>query len=272
MTNIVQNQIDTPRLAALAVVGFCAAMLLPIALSAAVDERTLNGINVWIKPLKMLSSFALHWLTLACLLRCLTESARTTSSLSKIFVAGAFATITEGLYLVFQASRGRASHFNLETTWECLVYYAVMAPSAVVIMLTTAWLGWTIWKQGDSDCGIGLRLGAALGLILSGVLTVLIGGLLGSGFVDGPGHWVGGERTDASGLPIFGWSTTGGDLRVPHFFATHLVQALPLLGWIADRWANPHWVRHCVWAGAGLGVAVALFTLVQAICGKPFLA
>jgi hypothetical protein len=33
--------------------------------------------------------------------------------------------------------------------------------------------------------------------------------------------------SDASGLPVFRWSTTGGDLRIPHFAALHAMQVVP---------------------------------------------
>ena len=79
----------------------------------------------------------------------------------------------------------------------------------------------------------------------------------------GTGHWVGGVPTDAGGLPLFGWSRTGGDLRVPHFFATHVMQALPLLGLAADRLA-PRRAVPLVWAGVGVSLLVVAATFAQA--------
>jgi hypothetical protein len=90
-----------------------------------------------------------------------------------------------------------------------------------------------------------------------------------SGVVDGPGHWVGGIRSDAGGLPLLGWSRTGGDLRVPHFFATHIMQALPLLGLAADRMA-PGRVAVTILAGAALSIGVVSATFWQAVQGIPF--
>jgi hypothetical protein len=86
----------------------------------------------------------------------------------------------------------------------------------------------------------------------------------------GSGHWVGGLATDAAGLPLVGWSTTGGDLRVAHFFGLHASQAIALIGWLvstlpparANRIVN---VAGLAWSAA----TVALFA--QAVLGRPLL-
>src|SRR5690606_38973715 len=72
-----------------------------------------------------------------------------------------------------------------------------------------------------------LRLSAALGLVLSAVTTLVIAGYMSS--VAGA-HWVRNVTTDAGGLPLVGWSQQVGDLRVAHFFASHGLQFLPMLG------------------------------------------
>jgi hypothetical protein len=67
-----------------------------------------------------------------------------------------------------------------------------------------------------------------------------------------------------------GWSTTGGDLRVPHFFATHLMQALPIAGIFADK-VLPSNAKLFVWLASVLGLMVVALTYTQAVSGQPFL-
>jgi hypothetical protein len=50
----------------------------------------------------------------------------------------------------------------------------------------------------------------------------------------GGGHAIG-APDDVPGVPIVGWSTLGGDLRVGHFLSLHALQFLPLFGWILSR-------------------------------------
>ena len=149
--------------------------------------------------------------------------------------------------------------------------YSLMGIAAVILVVTTAIAGWKIWRNATPAArrNKGLYVGAALGLILGGIATLITASALGSGQIAGPGHWVGGVRTDVGGLPILGWSTTGGDLRVPHFFATHLMQALPIVGILADRFL-PSQAALLVWFASFVGLAVVVLTFMQAVNGHSF--
>lgn len=246
------------------------ALALPTLAAHYMDHRTLIGVSVWDKPLKFEIAIAIHLATLALIVRLMTPEARAGRFVRGAAIVSSFAAVGEIAYILYQAGRGRASHFNFDTTFE-IVMYGVMGAGASSMVIASLLLGWSARKTLAPQTGGGLKCGVVLGLTLGSLLTLVIAGLMSSSTLTEPGHWVGGERTDASGLPFFGWSTTGGDLRVPHFFATHLIQALPLLGLIADRMLRQLAVPIVV-VGALVGVAVVGGTFAQALMGLPFLA
>jgi hypothetical protein len=259
-----------PARTALDAATLCLALALPSAIALGLDGRTISDVSVWNKPLKFQLSFALHWQTVACLLQLLSRRAATAPSLRWWLRIGGSAAVVEVLYISLQAARGRASHFNFATPLETALYFGLMGGAAVLMMLATMWVGWMLWQ--DAEPGVqrsGLWLGAVLGLIVGSIVTLLVTAPLAAGAIDGPGHWVGGQRTDASGLPVLGWSTSGGDLRAPHFFGTHLLQMLPLVGWMADR-SGSQAPRHWVWSALIFGLALVGATGWQALQGRPF--
>jgi hypothetical protein len=234
------------------------------------DERLITGISVWSKPIKFSLSFSLHLLTLVWLVSLLEPRARSGRWAGGALLAASAATLVEILYVAVQGARGRASHFNTETAFESFMYYQVMGGAALVLVATTFAIGVLVLRAGRSELSAGLRLGAWLGATLGAVATLGTAGLLATGAVDGPGPWVGGERSNASGLPLVGWSTTGGDLRVAHFFATHMIQFLPLMGFLADRLQAKR-PRLLVLAAAAVALGVTGGALVQALNGRPLL-
>lgn len=258
-----------PRRAALHVALLCAALALPSALAGLLDTRTLYEVNIWSKPLKFQLSFALHWLTISWLLQQLDYPAFTRTSLRWWLQIGGVAAVVEVLYITLQAARGRASHFNVSTPLETVLYYGLMGGAALLMMFATIWIGWLVLRHPRDPQRGAAWLATVLGLIGGSVLTLLVTAPLAAGAIDGPGHWVGGVHSDGEGLPVFGWSTTGGDLRVPHFFAAHLLQLLPLMASLAVRCglARP---RRWVFGMFASGSLVVLATFVQAARGRPF--
>lgn len=251
----------------------CLALALPSAIAWTLESRTLNDVNVWNKPLKFQLSFALHWFTVAVLLQALrppTGGLASGAALRAWLRIGGVSAVVEVFYITLQAARGRASHFNFDTPLEAALYFGLMGGAALLMMFATVCVGVVLWRDADpAKRRTGLWLGAVLGLIVGSVVTLVVTAPLAAGAIDGPGPWVGGERSDANGIPVFGWSTTGGDLRVPHFFGTHLLQLLPLVGWVADR-SGARSPRRWVWAAMAVGLLGVLATFSQALNGQAF--
>ncbi|MEL7487717.1 MAG: hypothetical protein AAGJ87_10950, partial [Pseudomonadota bacterium] len=82
-------------------------------------------------------------------------------------------------------------------------------------------------------------------------------------------HFVGAPgATDAGGLPLLGWSTEAADLRPAHFFALHMVQTLPLAGWIVDKF-SVSLSRIGVIIAALLNGGLSIWLFLNALAGKP---
>ena len=132
--------------------------------------------------------------------------------------------------------------------------YGLMGLGALTLTSTTVFIGWRIRKSATSP----LQFAAGWGFIVSAMATTMVAGYLSSG----AGHWIGGDQTDATGLAFFHWSTTGGDLRVAHFAALHIMQAVPLVAWF---WPD----KRIVGASLAAGVAVVIGLSTQALMGVP---
>jgi hypothetical protein len=217
------------------------------------DARLLNGVSLWEKPSKFFLSLTVHMATLAwgiSLLPIETQRSRSIRTATYIFFAAA---VFELAYMMYQAALGEASHFNRTTPFHAMMYN-LMGLGAVTLTVVTAYLGWRIKSAGTTV----MHFAGGWGFIVSAVATTLIASYLASG----NGHWIGGDQTDATGLPFFHWSTTGGDLRVPHFAALHIMQAVPLITWF---WPD----KRIAAAALIAGVAVVIGLTAQALMGVP---
>jgi hypothetical protein len=231
-------------------------------LAMAIEMRTLNGINVWIKPAKFEFSVAIQFLTVAWFLQLLPSEQRASRLVTRLCQVMVAVGTLEIAYIVLQASKGEASHFNVSTPLN-LALYSLMGIGAITMLSISGWLGVMILRHGDTGnsfvyvAGLSLIAGSLLGSP-TGVFTSIH-----------QSHWVGGLHTDAGGLPLFGWSRSGGDLRVAHFFGMHIMQAVPI-----DTWLASHVIPQSHQKAAGLillclAILIAAGTFVQALTGHP---
>jgi hypothetical protein len=218
-----------------------------------IDTRLLYGVSVWEKPSKFFLSLAIHMATLAWGISLLPAEQRRSRGIRIASLAFLAAAVFEMAYMTFQSSLGEASHFNRSTAFHN-VMYGLMGLGALTLTGTTAFIGWRIRKSGTSL----IQTAAGWSFIVSAVATTVVAGVL----AQGTGHWIGGDQTDATGLPFFHWSTTGGDLRVAHFAALHLMQAVPLIAWF---WPDKRVVGASLIGGIGIVAALA----AQALMGVP---
>lgn len=139
--------------------------------------------------------------------------------------------------------------------------YHLMGLGAVLLVVASFVVGIQIARSATPWSG--LKWGAVLGLIIGSVLTLITAGFMSSQ----PSHYLGlahGAVSDAGGLPLVGWSLSLPDLRPPHFIATHIMQGLPIVGLLADRFA-PHHIRSLVFGSALVGVILVAGLFVRAL-------
>jgi len=229
------------------------------------DARTVNGIDVWIKPTKFFVSLAVYYGTLAWAFGYLPRESQRTRAGRFVIVAPLVVGLYEMSWLVFAAAQGVPSHFN-DSSLFWLAAYRLAGAGAVVLLAAILVQGIMIARQRALPIAPAMRYGLVAGALVAFGATLITAGYLGAS----GGHWVGGAPTDADGLPIFGWSRTGGDLRVAHFFALHAQQALPALGALAVALGRPN-ARASIVVAAVAYVGFVAFTFVQALRGMPFL-
>lgn len=227
-----------PRLAIYAAVLF--ALLLPFAIAWGLDERTLRGANVWIKPIKFALSIGVLALTTAWFVGHLPAERRSGRAVDWIVWLAIGSGSFELAYITLQAGLGEASHYNVGDAWHATMYN-LMGLGALILTATQPMLAWQLFRHPDPDRPRAYRSAVLIGLLLTFVFGAGVGALLGN------------LQPPAAGvtLPLFGWSLAGGDLRPAHFVGIHAGQLLPLIGFGAARFAARRG-SMLVWAATSL--------------------
>ena len=230
-----------------------------------VDERTIEGVAVWMKPLKFSLSFVVLFATIALIETRLSEQARKGWALQIVTWVMAAAFLSEMAYMMYQAGRAEASHFNLSTPFNEFMYTVVMAGGAVAAVAATAVIGWIVKRNKAANLSPAMREAIWLGFLLTFVLTMIV-----AGYLSATGRFVGVHPEGAPTLPLFGWSGVTGDLRPAHFASLHAMQALPLLALWLTRGGQTGSVRTIRLAAFGY-TAVTAAVFVQALMGFPLI-
>jgi hypothetical protein len=195
----------------------------------------------------------------------------------------AVALLAEMVLIAGAAALGTTSHFNVSTPSHAAVWHT-MTGFVVLIwtmnLLTAVIL--LLQRMPDSAFAWALRLGLFVSLVGMAVAFPMTQetpqqerAADRAGLEEAPiqgAHSVGVED-GGPGLPITGWSTTGGDLRVPHFIGLHGLQALPLFGYMLVLFA-PRWLRTrhrvaLVWTASLAYLCLVVLLTWQALRGQP---
>ncbi|MEV4828545.1 hypothetical protein AB0K25_09500 [Micromonospora sp. NPDC049257] len=257
----------------LRVLSVAAAVLAVVtAVGVVVDGRVLTGVPIWLKPFKFSVSFALYAATLAWMLAQLPRRSRIAEWSAGVVVATA---LVEMVVIVGQVLRGTTSHYN-QTTPLNAALWQVMGIAIMVLFAAHLIVAVALLVRRPTDRATTWAVALGLGLSALGMLAAFPMVAQDRAGPDGiaGAHSVG-VPDGGPGLPIVGWSTTGGDLRIGHFVGLHAMQALPILAYLLRRYLG-HWldersrVRLLVVAGAGYGVLTVLLTW-QALRGQPLL-
>ena len=225
-----------------------------------VETRMLDGHNVWLKPQKFAVSLFVHFMTVALAALLLSENIRKQRLLVFSVAATMVAHVFEFMWVIFQAGRAHRSHFNFDTNLESLMY-AGMGIAVLFLVWIAFIVGWKIWRTTENKSG--LAWGFVFGLMGGTLVTLALAGYMSmSGW-----RQVGVHPNGGAEVPLFGWSRVVGDLRPAHFVALHMMQTLPLLGWISDS-LNLNGKRIVI-IGAVLQTILALILFCQALMGHP---
>jgi hypothetical protein len=245
------------------------------AVALIVDQRMLDGVPLWVKPLKFSLSVLIYSLTLAWLIGHVRRGRRVAGVAATI--AAIFLTV-EMVIIVGAAATGGRSHFNVSTPLATTLW-SVMASSIVLVWLATLVVAAVLFRADLGDRATTLAIRAGLGIAILGMgLGFLMTSPTAQQLDDFSGiagaHTVGAPDGGA-GLFLLGWSTEAGDLRIPHFVGMHALQLIPLAALVLALAARripllraPEVRARLVWVGIGLYAGVLALLTAQALLGQ----
>ena len=229
--------------------------------SSFMDDRTLMGVNVWMKPLKFSISVAIYILTVGFLMTLYPFSKKKKNLINNIVC---WTLLIELGLIIYQASGGVQSHYNISNPFDGLIFTAMGILIAINVIIMALFIFETIRLK--------LKTPKLLQwAILLGWVIVFFGSWVGGQMISEMSHNIGVED-GGPGLPLVNWSTIAGDLRVAHFFGIHGLQIIPIFALLISNKSKTT-TKNQIIIVTVFGLAYALFvgyTFYQAKQGLPF--
>ncbi|MER7517601.1 hypothetical protein [Streptomyces sp. NPDC126499] len=209
------------------------------------DDRVLVGAPIWAKPFKFSVSFLAYALTLAWMLSLLPGArARRVGWWAGTVVSAT--SLGEMVLITTQVVRGKQSHFNNATPFDAALFQA-MGITVVLLWLAALVIAVLLLRARilDRATAWAVRLSSFIALAGAAVGFLMVQPTPEQLAQDDPAivgaHSVG-VPDGGPGMPLTGWSTTGGDLRIAHFFGMHALQLVPLVLLVLSALA-PRFIR-----------------------------
>ena len=229
--------------------------------SSFMDDRTLMGVNVWMKPLKFSISVAIYILTVGFLMTLYPFSKKKKNLINNIVC---WTLLIELGLIIYQASGGVQSHYNISNPFDGLIFTAMGILIAINVIIMALFIFETIRLK--------LKTPKLLQwAILLGWVIVFFGSWVGGQMISEMSHNIGVED-GGPGLPLVNWSTIAGDLRVAHFFGLHGLQIIPIFALLISNKSKTT-TKNQIIIVTVFGLAYALFvgyTFYQAKQVLPF--
>jgi hypothetical protein len=226
------------------------------------DNRTLGGISVWIKPLKFWISGGIYILTFGFLITKYPYSKLKKDIFRNI---NSWTLLLETGIIFYQASRGIRSHYNQDSMFDGMLFAAM----GILIGINVFFM---IWLAIDA-ARLKLKVAKPIQIaICIGWIVVIVGSWVGGQMIGQMSHNIG-VADGGEGLPLLNWSTVGGDLRIAHFVGLHGIQIIPLFAWIlVNKWNTKTRQKTITVLAFSLVFAACLaFVFIQAKQGMPLI-
>jgi hypothetical protein len=216
-----------------------------------IDPRVTQivGTPVWAKTFKFSVSLVLYAASLLWALNLVEARFRKIANISASTVGSIF--VFQMILIIIQGVRARPMHFNESTSLDSLLWQIMSIGNSLmllgyIVLMVMAWRG--VKTNPVLAWGIKLSFAVTLLSLFQGFLMPFPNALQQQALDAGQtlsmigAHTVGSSSLTpdiGSGLPLLGWSTVHGDLRIGHFIGLHALQLLPLLAlWLSRRRAS----------------------------------